>query len=105
MNIILISTLLASAGGFIALSYRGFADMQGWPVGRLFKSSVFVGFGLLSIIGSVWGAIEAMSVLTGIGVFVGGFVIAFVSSFFLKSFAQWMAIMFLIVSFILQFFI
>lgn len=100
------SLTTASAAGFIVITYEDLATQQGWPVGRLFRDDIFrLIFGGFSVIGSVGFTIINFSFLWGVGILMLGFVCAFILSFLLKSFVQWMAIVLIIISWLLQFFI
>ncbi len=107
MSSFLISSLVMSCtAGLTIISYASLAQSQGWAIGKLFKNGIFVIiFGGPSIIGTMGFAIWNASLLWGIGIFIISWVLAFILSFLLKSFVQWVAIILLISSWILQFFI
>lgn len=107
MDWVLLSSLVTAAtAGFIVISYESFAHQAGYAVGRLFMNNIFrLIFGGFSIIGSVGYAMFTISMLSGLSILAAGFIAAFALVFLLKSFAQWVALMLLLCSWILQFFV
>ncbi|HEY4527013.1 MAG TPA: hypothetical protein VJK53_04190 [Candidatus Paceibacterota bacterium] len=101
-----LSLVLACAAGFIVIAYESLAMQQGWPVGKLFRNNAFrIIFGGLSIVGSVGFAATELSILWAIGILILGFIAAFILSFLLKSLVQWVALVLLIGSWLIQFFL
>jgi hypothetical protein len=97
---------MATAAGFIIISYEFLSRQNGWPVGKLYRNTVFqFVFGGLSILGAVGFAFVQVSPLWGLGVLVLGWILAFALSVVLKSSVQWAALILLVVSWGLQFFI
>lgn len=87
------------------LSYETFSKMNAWAVGKFYRSNLAVLIGGLSIIGSVGFAIADLSLVYGVAVFVIGFILGLVLSMIWKTYVQWLALVLLVGSWVLQFYV
>ena len=100
-----LSLLTACTAGFVMLSYESFAIQNAWPIGKFYQGNISKLIGGFSILGAVGFAVALSSIWYGLALLVLGFVLAFIFSLMWKDQVQWLAIIFLIISWLLEFYI
>lgn len=101
-----ISLLSSAAGGLIIVSYEEFARQNLWPVGNAFRGTgVLKILGGLSFFGTLIATVIWFSWTWGIAVFAASFIVAFILTYLLKSTVQFVSILMLVGSYLMQIFI
>jgi len=102
---LVISLYLCYIGGIIVITYESMANKAGWPVSKLFRHGWFlIIFGGLSVIGSLWQSFSSFS-WVGLLILPISWVIAALLTFALKKNVQYVSLILIIGSWVLQFFI
>jgi len=103
MNGFVISSILIVLAGFMAMSYRGYAEKYGWPIGSIwYKKEGWCHFFVFATV--IPGAIELMQKLSffkGVGVTAILFVVAPVIMYLFKTYSQYLIYIFTLLSIVI----
>lgn len=102
MNSFVISSVLIVLAGFMAMSYRGYAEKYGWPIGSIwYKHEGWCQFFVFAAI--IPGAIELMrelSFINGVGLTAILFIAAPIVMYLFKTWSQYLIYIFTLLSII-----